>query len=150
MKLDQIPACQGRVFLMLGLPPQFPCSHLRNRRRLLLFGAVSLRYGNRNVRLLESGNLIVVGNLRIDLVGFAIGQVEMQRLRTFAYENALLCEGNSRRRWNGGISDKNALPDGRTLGCFHILYIEDQPGKAFVENAWLDFEGRLRRFQVVL
>ena len=42
------------------------------------------------------------------------------------------------------------LPDGRTLGCFHILHIEDQPGRPFVENPRLDFEGRLRRFQSAL
>src|SRR5579863_7863071 len=87
MELDQAPAGQSLVPGVVGLPPQFPSPQLRNRNEVLLLRTVGLRHGDRDVGLLEGRNLVVVGDFGIDFVRRAIGEVEMQRLRSLADQN---------------------------------------------------------------
>src|SRR5580692_10562563 len=116
----------------MGLPPKVPRPHLRNGHEILLLGAVGLGYRNGDVGLLEGGNLVVTGNLGIDLVSRTVGQVQMQSLWPFADQNSLLCQGDSRGRRDAGIGDEDTLPDGCTLGSFHVLNVEHESGETLV------------------
>ena len=150
MEFDQVPTGQRLVFLSVRLTPQIPGSHLRDGYEFLLFGGVGLGHGNRDIRLIESGDLIAIGNLGIDLMCRAIGQVQMECLRAFADQDSLAGKRDSRGRGHAGVGDEDPLPDGRALGRFDVLNVEHESGEAFVENARLNFERDLRGLQAVL
>ena len=103
-----------------------------------------------NIGLLESGNLVVVGQLGIGFVSGAVDQMEMQAILTLGYEDAFMRQRDAWIRGIGNIGEKDAFPDSGTLSSVHVLHVQHELWKAFVEDSRLHFEGNLRAFELIL
>ena len=75
-----------------------------------------------------------------------VDEVKMQSVGPFADQDSFLRESNARRRGQAHICQKDAFPHCSSGCASYVLHIEHGLGKSFIENPWLDFEGRLGGF----
>ena len=73
----------------------------------------------------------------------AIAQVQMQRVRTLAYQDALLRQRDSRRRGRADVGNEHSLPNRCALGALNILDVKYELREALVKNPWLNLKGSL-------
>ncbi len=102
-----------------------------------------------DVGLLECRDLVMVGLRGIGFVGRTFFQVQVQAILTLGNENAF---AGQRDAWIGGIGDvceKHSIPNGSSLGAVHVLHVEHEFGKTFIEHARLHFVGNLRAFELI-
>ena len=114
--------------------------HGANRR--LAFGRVAIGCGDveGDVGALECGNLVVIHGSRIGFMGGAVGEVQAERVRSGADQQALTRQGNAGSGGIGEIGEEDALPDGCALCVHYVLHVQDCFGKAFIKHARLHFE----------
>ena len=147
VECDEIPA--GGNGIDAGRPfPQRAGVHYVGGKRFvgLVLGRGKIE---RDVGLLECGNLVVAGILGIGLMLRSIDHVQVQAVLTFADDDGFL---GQRDLGVGGVAEirhEHALPHGGALRSLHILDIENLLRKSLVENAGLDFEGNLGAFEAV-
>jgi hypothetical protein len=100
--------------------------------------------------LLEAGNLIVVRLFGVGFMRRAVDQVQVQPSRPFADQNSLLRLPDAWGSRRAVVGEEHALPDGCARAATHVLHVEDDLRKAFVEDSRLHFERSLRGFQPIL
>ena len=148
MKLDEIPARRYGVNAARMIVECRCCDQAdRNLFVRLILGRGQF---DRNVGLLKSGNLVVIGKFGIGFVSGTVDQMQVQAVLAFGNENSFMRQRNA---WIGGIGDirqKNALPDRRALRGVHVLHVEHDLREPFVEDPGLDFKRNLRAFELIL
>ena len=148
MECDEIPA-GGYGIDTAGFLPQGPGIHQFGGERLIGFilggGQVE-----RDVGLLERGNLIMAGVFGVPGVLRTVDQVQVQAVLAFADHDAFFGQGNV---WIGGVAEvrhEYALPKGCALGVLYVLHVEHDFGESLIENPRLDFKRHLRALEAVL
>src|SRR3981081_2423072 len=76
--------------------------------------------------------------------------MKMELVLRLANQNSFPGESDARVGGVGNVRQEYAFPDGRSLRSMHILNVEDDLGKSFVEDAGLHLERHLRTFELVL
>ena len=147
MKCDEIPARRDGIDAAGLLPEGRGVHHVGGKRFVgLVFAGGQIE---RDVGLLEGGDLVVTGVFGVGLVSGTVDQVQVQAVLAFADHDGFLGERDLGIGGIAQIGHEHALPHGGTLGALHVLHVEDDFGESFVEHSRLDFEGNLRTFQAV-
>ena len=87
---------------------------------------------------------------RIRLVRGTITEMQVQAIRAFADENALLCKRDSRRDGTAHICKKDAFPDRGAGSTLDVLHIQNRFWKALVKDSRLNLKRCLRRLEAIL
>ena len=75
--------------------------------------------------------------------------MKVEAVRRFADYNAFLGQRDFRVSGVGEVGHEYVFPDGRSLGVFHVLNIENVFGEAFVADAGLNLKRDLRDLEFV-
>src|SRR5258708_8037790 len=80
----------------------------------------------------------------------SVDEVQVQSVRTLTGQYAFASKSNARRRRLAQIREEDSLPNGGARRGLHVLHVEDNLRKAFVENSRLNLERRLGSLELVL
>ncbi len=76
----------------------------------------------------------MVGELGIGLVRGAVDQVQVQAILALGDQNAFMRQRDARIGRIGNVGQKNAFPNRGALRRVHVLHVEHELGKAFIET----------------
>ena len=79
----------------------------------------------------------------------SVAQMQVQAVAFFGNQNAFAGQRDAGAEGIGDIGKKDAFPDCGSLGAVHVLHVEHEFGKAFVEDTGLDFKGNLRALESI-
>src|ERR1019366_1393781 len=147
VELDEIPTRRHGIDAG-GAIVQRPRAD-RLDRDLFFSLALGGRQFDGDVSLLEGGDLVVVGFLWIGFVGRTVFQVQVQAVLALGDEDAFAGQRDARIGGIRDVGEKHALPNRATLSAVHVLHVEHELRKAFIEHSGLHFKGNLRAFELI-
>ena len=112
MKFDQVPAVDRRIAVPRDLEKISGAGFAEcSGFAFCTIAILTSRNLNRDVRSLESGNLILVWNLGIGFVGRSVDEVQIQRVTLLTRQHPLVREADARGRGIGHVGEKDSLPE---------------------------------------